>query len=192
MFCKNCGKEIKEGDVFCGRCGTPVLTQTEEPKGNKKLVMLVIVVVLALAAVGTGSVLYVNSDGYQSGKNMKLAEEMYGSGEYEEAITYYEEALKLDNSNARAYAGAADIYVQRGNYDQALETAEGGLAHIRAEDKELLMQKFVEIYKKKAEALFADEEYGASSGGSGEDGREFIGLLCGGAVPRESGCLSVG
>ena len=168
MFCKNCGKEIKEGDAFCGRCGTPVLTQTKEPKGSsagvakqkKKLVTPVIVVILAIVAVGTGGTLFVNSDRYQSRKNMKLAEEMYRSEEYEEAISYYEEALKLDNSIARAYAGEADIHVQRGNYDQALETAEGGLAHVREEDKKLLMQKFVEIYEKKAQALFADEEYG--------------------------------
>ncbi len=27
MFCKNCGKEIPEGSVFCGECGTPVENQ---------------------------------------------------------------------------------------------------------------------------------------------------------------------
>ena len=117
MFCKNCGKEIKEGDAFCGRCGTPVLTQTKEPKGSsagvakqkKKLVSPVIVVILAIVAVGTGGTLFVNSDRYQSRKNMKLAEEMYRSEKYEEAISYYEEALKLDNSIARAYAGEAYV-----------------------------------------------------------------------------------
>lgn len=28
MFCKNCGKLLNEGDLFCGECGTPVSEQT--------------------------------------------------------------------------------------------------------------------------------------------------------------------
>lgn len=33
MFCKNCGKEIKEGDLFCGECGTPVGGQNPADNG---------------------------------------------------------------------------------------------------------------------------------------------------------------
>lgn len=24
MYCKNCGKELREGIAFCGNCGTPI------------------------------------------------------------------------------------------------------------------------------------------------------------------------
>ena len=29
MFCQNCGKKIKENDVFCGSCGAKVITSSE-------------------------------------------------------------------------------------------------------------------------------------------------------------------
>ena len=40
MFCSNCGRQLKEGAVFCDRCGTPVqaapiVTQTKVPKGKE-------------------------------------------------------------------------------------------------------------------------------------------------------------
>lgn len=88
MFCKNCGKKIKEGDSFCVCCGTPVKArggtmQIQEAEPNiesankkKKIVIIsCIVVMLVLAAAGTGALLYFNSDGYRSRKNMTLAEE---------------------------------------------------------------------------------------------------------------------
>ena len=86
MFCKHCGKKIKDGASFCACCGTPVQAgngtmQIQAVESNiestikkKKIVIIsCIAVMLVLAAVGTGAALYFNSDEYQS--RMTLAEE---------------------------------------------------------------------------------------------------------------------
>ena len=30
MYCKNCGKEIKEGNTFCTNCGKPIENNKQE------------------------------------------------------------------------------------------------------------------------------------------------------------------
>ena len=34
MYCPNCGKRVKEGEKFCGSCGTPM---PEEMPADKKM-----------------------------------------------------------------------------------------------------------------------------------------------------------
>ena len=81
MFCRNCGKEIKEGVAFCKYCGTKVLIQeqtpksaqqpvqeqpqksiqqpvqeqspqsVEQPQGRKSFLPIIIVIIIAAAAV---------------------------------------------------------------------------------------------------------------------------------------------
>lgn len=38
MICPNCGKEIREGVLFCNQCGTPVHTVNMELNSEKALV----------------------------------------------------------------------------------------------------------------------------------------------------------
>ena len=67
MFCKNCGKELPEGAVFCGGCGcscngeTPLEPEKKpapkKPKGNGKIVALIIALVI-LVVGGTAYGLY--------------------------------------------------------------------------------------------------------------------------------------
>ena len=55
MFCQNCGKEIKENSKFCIHCGQEQKTKIEpkELKRNcKKIVLIVIIFILALASIG--------------------------------------------------------------------------------------------------------------------------------------------
>ena len=35
-FCEKCGKELKEGDVFCPKCGTSVLFEEKKKKGDNE------------------------------------------------------------------------------------------------------------------------------------------------------------
>lgn len=35
MFCKNCGKELKEGARFCNRCGTCLISEANSKEKNK-------------------------------------------------------------------------------------------------------------------------------------------------------------
>ena len=85
----------------------------KKKKGKGGIIALVIVVVLLIGA-GAGAALYFTGDAYMSRKNMKLAEECFDAEEYEEALAYYEEALKLDPGLTEAYLKSADIRVMEG------------------------------------------------------------------------------
>lgn len=66
MYCKNCGKEIKDGMRFCPRCGKPVSQTTggkkrtggsgkKKPDMNKKLIAGAAAIVVVILAVVVGS-----------------------------------------------------------------------------------------------------------------------------------------
>lgn len=65
------------------------------------------------------------------GEYVKRAEELILSGETKgnlsDALKDYEKALKLDERSAEAYLGAADVYIRRLDFEQALQILQTGL-----------------------------------------------------------------
>jgi tetratricopeptide (TPR) repeat protein len=49
------------------------------------------------------------------------------AGRYEEALEYFEQAYKLDATSADPYIGAAAVHMDRGQFPEAIETAQGAL-----------------------------------------------------------------
>ena len=60
------------------------------------------------------------------GQLYKTADTHTINGEYELALPYWEQILKLDSNNQRAYEGLAKAYLGRGDYEQAMYYAEMG------------------------------------------------------------------
>ena len=60
------------------------------------------------------------------GQMYKTADTYTINGEYELAMPYWEEILKLDSNNQRAYEGLAKAYLGRGDYEKAMYYAEMG------------------------------------------------------------------
>ena len=66
MFCRNCGRKLNDGDVFCLDCGTPVQrpsVQSEKvpqkskaSKTKKSPVMLIVIILLVIAIIAGGLV----------------------------------------------------------------------------------------------------------------------------------------
>ena len=50
MYCKNCGKLIKNGSSYCKYCGM-VINSGETAKRSKKKVLVFVVIILILSAV---------------------------------------------------------------------------------------------------------------------------------------------
>lgn len=54
MFCKNCGKEIREGKQFCGECGNPIdinnsqIINNKKPKKKFKNIIIAVIGVFAI------------------------------------------------------------------------------------------------------------------------------------------------
>lgn len=135
--------------------------QKKTEKGKGGLIAALAAIVLVIAA-GVGITLYFTSDGYHIKKDMKLAEECFAEGEYKEALAYYEDALKLDNTLAEAYLGAADAYLARDNYEDAVDILKKGLKK-SSDDEEIqaaLSEKLVETYQKAVEDHMNRGDYG--------------------------------
>lgn len=77
MFCKNCGKEIKDGSKFCKYCGSEVKnkgtlsktpnkpTKASDDDGSKKLIIgaLIVVIVVLAALIGVFGLGLMGNDG---------------------------------------------------------------------------------------------------------------------------------
>ena len=52
MFCKNCGKEIQDGNTFCTNCenGINDITKKEKvvTKNKKHIIMIICIIILAI------------------------------------------------------------------------------------------------------------------------------------------------
>lgn len=189
MFCDQCGNEIKDGAAFCPVCGVPTGAEAGDnrtmvnpsqagesnrgraassnrkaskgKKGKKGIIAAAIAAAVVLAS-GTGCVLYFTGDGYQCKKNMKLAAECYEAGDHEEALEYYEEALKLDNTVTEAYLQSAEIYIKREAFDEAVKILEKGIKKAGREDEdaeESLEDKRAKVYLAEADYYAGQSNY---------------------------------
>ena len=59
MKCNNCGKELKDGDKYCGYCGTP--TRERPPKKKHKILIIVLILCVILATI-IGIVVFMNRE----------------------------------------------------------------------------------------------------------------------------------
>lgn len=75
------------------------------------------------------------------GAMVKEADALTINGQYEEAKPLWEEILKLDANNQRAYEGLAKAYLSEKNYEQAMYYAELG------NDQQTYAQAFSEVQK---------------------------------------------
>lgn len=75
MKCKNCGKELKENDKYCGSCGAPVEKQPKNDKkkeiNGKKFRKRWIVLILFLLVILISGGIYLMKHFY-AGKNIVL------------------------------------------------------------------------------------------------------------------------
>lgn len=196
MFCKNCGTQLNDDAKFCGNCGTvvqaapqPTVAPTpgvapataaskkvkkqkvKKEKGQKKskawLWITIIAVVVVLAAAAVVAYLLLFSPGAKFKKIMGNAETCMSESNYEEAITLYEEALEIKDSEEAeegmlsAYEKLADKQFDSGSYDDAITTYETILTmdkKNKAAKKGIISCK----YEKGNEALSENDYLGAS------------------------------
>lgn len=102
------------------------LQMNSEDKRNQKkkqkiiiasVLSIVVILVIVFLLVGMGiRKSHAQSFDYQ----VEMAEKAYISGEVDEAIRYYENALALDRNNVDVRITLADIYMEQKDYDSAL------------------------------------------------------------------------
>lgn len=97
MYCKHCGKEIKEGFAFCQYCGTPTRGTKEEPPKKKKTGKWVLVVSggILLAAVAVSAVSVAMKTKVDS-ENQTVAEEQPAEERLQEETDRQKEKAEED------------------------------------------------------------------------------------------------
>ena len=130
MYCKNCGKKLKEGIAFCGNCGAPVGTGFAKPKGSPKKnygkVLIVVSGLILLLAVCIGVTFYFMGDGYQCKKYMRQGKNYASAGNYKEALECYENVLEIDPGYIDAYIYASEAYLREGEVEKAVTIIQRG------------------------------------------------------------------
>ena len=174
-FCVQCGAKLEENAAFCSKCGAPAgMTEKDSGKapdkeaagkeksgsGKRIAVISVIAVVLLLLLAGVGSAMYLSSDKYQCKRNVRLADKNYEAEAYEEALSYYEAALDLDDTLVEAYLKSADIYLKEDSYEKALKILKRGMKKNEDEESwELLNEEYENVCLEGADFFLNSGEY---------------------------------
>lgn len=166
MICVNCGAQVEEGLCFCRNCGKRVFTKENDkavskPKSQKKIFVGCIVgTVAAMVIVCILAGVFLNSNYYKLQKETKRAAASYKKGDYEGALDSYDTILSLDDSRSDAYLNMAQIYIEKQNFDKAIQVIQNGnkRCELTKEEQENFSEKLVQAYLNKADELAENEE----------------------------------
>lgn len=132
--------------------------KSKPPKKKKRGLAVALIALLLIAITGgVVSALYFTGDDYNIKKNMRLAEESYEEEAYEDALKYYEKALKLDETLLDAYLMSADIHLMNEDFKDAIKILEQGIKKNKKADE--LAEKLVDVYEDVADYYVAKEDY---------------------------------
>ncbi|MGN0325723.1 MAG: DUF6273 domain-containing protein [Lachnospiraceae bacterium] len=131
--------------------------QTEQVVKKEKKSDLGVMIGIGIVVVSLviGSIAFFTMGGMDRirlNRNLALANRYLEEVDYEQAIAYFEEAIKIDPKSEEAYLGLADIYIEQEEYGKAAEVLEEGLAQTDSEAignklweaKELMAEETVE------------------------------------------------
>lgn len=131
MYCRNCGRELKEGMQFCPRCGVEVKkTQPEignhspiQKESKKKGIVFFIIALLCCVCILGGIFIglkFVKEKQYND--SMAIGMQYMEKEQYEEAVKSFDQAIKYKKMNIEPYYNKANAYVKMGDVDQAGNT----------------------------------------------------------------------
>ncbi|HHU72788.1 MAG TPA: tetratricopeptide repeat protein [Clostridiales bacterium] len=135
-------------------------------KNNKKKVIIILIIsIILMVGASVGNSYRINK---LYNKQTVMAKEYLKSGNYSQAIEYYERALTMKNSDKKSLSiGLAEAYIGNNEYDKALEILRG---HYEIESGNVIKEMIEEVTLKKADyeyeraissgdVYFSNEEY---------------------------------
>lgn len=115
MFCSKCGKEIQEGNVFCGNCGTLVETKGKG-KTKAKIPVAVIVVSTILIVIGVVVAIWVmGRNDVSPAANTDSNENLSASHPEEEKPDYLSQLVEYETAQY-SYTGLNSLDLSVRNY----------------------------------------------------------------------------
>ena len=100
------------------------------------------VVLVVIAVVIIGIIVYSNSAPVKLSKQLELGQKYLTEQDYEQAIVAYQVAIEIDPMASDAYLGLADAYIGQGEYEKATEVLQTGY-DITADER--LRDKLAEV-----------------------------------------------
>jgi len=107
---------------------------------KQKIILIIISAVVLLSIVIGLGVAGLNNP-YD--KQIKLAYKFLNDGNYEEAILAFNKAIDIEPKRYEAYLGLSDVYIEKGDYDKAIEILQKGLSATGG--NEVLERKLSEV-----------------------------------------------
>lgn len=152
MFCKKCGKEIRENTKFCPRCGNPVnVVETKDcenpkPGAGKKNKRLFAIITGVVIIVAVGGAAFVSLKDQKVKKQYsacvdvgnKYLEEL----DYEKAEASYLKAIKINPKEKESYMKLADIYMAQDEQDKATEILKQAVENIDEKASEDVVERY--------------------------------------------------
>ena len=124
--------------------------------------LALVVAIIAVVMVTVGG----STSAYNS--HMELAQQYLDDLQYEQAIAEYKAAIEIEPKNEEAYLALADIYVQQGDYEAAIDILNQGLEQTEAEELkvqiEIVSKQYEEVKALQAEQARKEEELSGSTG----------------------------
>ncbi|MCC8168403.1 MAG: carboxypeptidase regulatory-like domain-containing protein [Clostridiales bacterium] len=142
-ICEQCGYENEDTQEICVSCGAPL----PEKKGKGLIIGLVCAIVAVIAVAAIGVALYYNSDGQVYVRAMNKGDSYYNLSDYENALVYYEKALKALPEKEEVYIKMADTYEALGDTEAAVSILQQGYDTISSVRLELALNQITEISK---------------------------------------------
>lgn len=151
MHCPHCGAQVEDTAQFCTSCGQPL---TQPPQKRSSLHPLAIVLAVLIVALGAviALILAQRGGGARSyGECMALAARYLEELDYEQAEALYLEAIQIDPSQVDSYSALAELYVDQGRMEDALDILARGIEATGSEELQ-------EMYEELLDSLEATQE----------------------------------
>ena len=129
MNCSHCGADAPDTAKFCTRCGQPLAPPSPPPQRPSPLRPLAIVLAVLIVALGVviALILAQRSGGTRSyDECMALAARYLEELDYEQAEALYLEAIQIGPSQVAAYRELAQLYMDQGREEEALDVLARG------------------------------------------------------------------
>ncbi|WP_448861991.1 zinc-ribbon domain-containing protein [Dorea sp.] len=153
MFCKKCGKQIREDARFCPYCGTETASGREKPnatnnvKKKKRIWPLIIAFFIIAISVGIGmSYATRRTDNVKKNNNyqalMDEGNKYIEDLDYEKAEDKYLKAISIEPKKKEPYIKLADLYMAQGKQKEATNILKKAVKNVDTEESEEIQQRY--------------------------------------------------
>lgn len=126
-YCKKCGGEIGDEDVFCTLCGAPRGAAAPIARSSTSRLKITIIGFLIVLLTGAGFWLW-KTYGTNEQTKLELAVKYIGAKNLDKAVSVYQDIIKANPKNQDAYRGLGLVYEMEGKNGQAQKALQEGLS----------------------------------------------------------------